>query len=69
MAEQIEIRRDWIIGTRKTDNYFWAVILFIGGLGFVQSNPFPTTSELEIAFHKKQSWDYMGILLCILVSI
>ena len=68
MAEQIEIRRDWIIGTRKTDNYFWAVILFIGGLGFVQSNPFPTTSELEIAFSQKAVmglYGYIALYTCI----
>ena len=29
---QKEIRRDKIIGSRRFSNYFWASLLFIGGL-------------------------------------
>jgi hypothetical protein len=29
-----EIRQDIIIGSRRFSNYFWTIILFIGGIGF-----------------------------------
>lgn len=30
-----EIRQDKIIGSRRFSNYFWAILLFIGGFGFL----------------------------------
>jgi hypothetical protein len=30
-----EIRRDEIIGSRRFSNYFWTIVLFIGGIGFL----------------------------------
>ena len=32
---QNEIRQDKIVGSRRFSNYFWSVVLFIGGLGFL----------------------------------
>jgi len=32
---QQDIRQDKIIGSRRFSNYFWTIILFIGGLGFI----------------------------------
>nr|YP_010516911.1 hypothetical chloroplast RF4 [Haslea provincialis]UXN44693.1 hypothetical chloroplast RF4 [Haslea provincialis] len=32
---QNEIRQDDIIGSRRFSNYFWAIVLFVGGLGFL----------------------------------
>jgi len=32
---QNEIRQDKIIGSRRFSNYFWSVVLFVGGLGFL----------------------------------
>ena len=32
---QNEIRRDEIIGSRRFSNYFWSVVLFLGGIGFL----------------------------------
>ena len=29
-----DIRQDIIIGSRRFSNYFWTIVLFIGGLGF-----------------------------------
>ena len=51
-----DIRQDKIIGSRRFSNYFWAFILFIGGLSFLFAGlssylhinllPFANTSEL-----------------------
>lgn len=30
-----EIRRDIVTGSRRSSNYFWAFILFLGGTGFI----------------------------------
>nr|YP_010517042.1 hypothetical chloroplast RF4 [Haslea karadagensis]UXN44824.1 hypothetical chloroplast RF4 [Haslea karadagensis]UXN44955.1 hypothetical chloroplast RF4 [Haslea karadagensis]UXN45086.1 hypothetical chloroplast RF4 [Haslea karadagensis] len=32
---QNNIRQDEIIGSRRFSNYFWAIVLFVGGLGFL----------------------------------
>jgi hypothetical protein len=32
---QNEIRQDKIMGSRRFSNYFWSVVLFVGGLGFL----------------------------------
>jgi hypothetical protein len=32
---QNEIRQDKIIGSRRFSNYFWSIVLFVGGLGFL----------------------------------
>jgi len=32
---QQDIRQDKITGSRRFSNYFWSIILFIGGLGFI----------------------------------
>ena len=32
---QNEIRQDKIIGSRRFSNYFWAILLLIGGIGFL----------------------------------
>jgi hypothetical protein len=32
---QNDIRQDKIIGSRRFSNYFWSVVLFVGGLGFL----------------------------------
>ena len=31
----LQVRRDFIIGTRRLENYFWAILLFLGGGGFI----------------------------------
>ena len=51
-----EIRQDLILGSRCFSNYFWAISLFIGGLGFILAGfssyfnvnflPFANPSEL-----------------------
>ena len=68
MIKQIEIRRDWIIGTRKTDNYFWAILLFIGGIGFIYSNPFPSNNEIDFAVSQKivmGLYGYIALYTCL----
>ena len=51
-----EIRQDIIIGSRRFSNYFWALFLLVGGLGFLLAGissyfnrnflPFSNPSEL-----------------------
>ncbi len=52
------IRHDKIIGSRRSSNYFWAIFLFFGGLGFLLAgmssyfniNLLPFSSTRELAF-------------------
>src|SRR6056300_1706563 len=53
---QDQIRQEKIVGSRRFSNYFWAVLLLIGGLGFLLAGissyfkvnllPFANTTEL-----------------------
>ena len=53
-----EIRRDEIIGSRRGSNYFWSVVLFLGGIGFLLAgissylkiNLLPFTNSTELVF-------------------
>ena len=53
-----EIRRDEIIGSRRFSNYFWSVVLFLGGIGFLLAgissylkiNLLPFTNATELVF-------------------
>nr|YP_009687871.1 hypothetical chloroplast RF4 [Haslea nusantara]QDX17560.1 hypothetical chloroplast RF4 [Haslea nusantara] len=55
---QNEIRQDEIIGSRRFSNYFWAVVLFVGGLGFLLAglssyfkiNLLPFANPTELVF-------------------
>ena len=55
---QNEIRRDEIIGSRRVSNYFWSVVLFLGGIGFLLAgissylkiNLLPFTNSTELVF-------------------
>ena len=55
---QNEIRRDEIVGSRRFSNYFWAVVLFLGGIGFLLAgissylkiNLLPFTNLTELVF-------------------
>jgi len=55
---QNEIRQDKIIGSRRFSNYFWSVVLFVGGLGFLlaglssyfQINLLPFSNPTELIF-------------------
>ena len=55
---QNEIRRDEIIGSRRFSNYFWSVVLFLGGIGFLLAgissylkiNLLPFTNLTELVF-------------------
>jgi len=55
---QTEIRQDKIIGSRRFSNYFWSLVLFIGGLGFLLAgissyfkiNLLPFANPTELAF-------------------
>lgn len=55
---QNEIRQDKIVGSRRFSNYFWSLILFIGGLGFLLAglssylkiNLLPFTNPMELVF-------------------
>lgn len=55
---QNEIRRDEIIGSRRFSNYFWSVVLFFGGIGFLLAglssylkiNLLPFTNSTELVF-------------------
>ena len=55
---QNEIRRDEIIGSRRFSNYFWSVVLFLGGIGFLLTgissylkiNLLPFTNSTELVF-------------------
>nr|UQS76221.1 hypothetical chloroplast RF4 [Haslea ostrearia]WAJ48307.1 phototsystem I assembly protein Ycf4 [Haslea ostrearia] len=55
---QNEIRQDEIIGSRRFSNYFWALVLFVGGLGFLLAglssyfkiNFLPFTNPTELVF-------------------
>nr|UBA15686.1 photosystem I assembly protein Ycf4 [Pseudo-nitzschia hainanensis] len=55
---QNEIRRDKIIGSRRFSNYFWSIVLFLGGIGFLLAgissylkiNLLPFTNSTELVF-------------------
>ena len=55
---QNEIRRDEIVGSRRFSNYFWSVVLFFGGIGFLLAglssylkiNLLPFTNSTELVF-------------------
>jgi len=55
---QNEIRRDEIIGSRRFSNYFWSVVLFLGGIGFLLAgissylkiNLLPFTNSTDLVF-------------------
>nr|YP_010516806.1 hypothetical chloroplast RF4 [Haslea pseudostrearia]UXN44588.1 hypothetical chloroplast RF4 [Haslea pseudostrearia] len=55
---QNEIRQDKIVGSRRFSNYFWSLVLFVGGLGFllaglssyIQINLLPFTNSIELIF-------------------
>jgi hypothetical protein len=55
---QNEIRRDEITGSRRFSNYFWSVVLFLGGIGFLLAgvssylkiNLLPFTNSTELVF-------------------
>merc|ERR1712187_639408 len=55
---QNEIRQDRIIGSRRFSNYFWAIPLFFGGIGFLLAglssyfkiNFLPFTNPTELVF-------------------
>ena len=55
---QNEIRRDEITGSRRFSNYFWSVVLFFGGIGFLLAglssylkiNLLPFTNSTELVF-------------------
>ena len=39
ISENIDnlLKRDIIVGSRRFSNYFWTIILFFGGLGFLSA--------------------------------
>jgi hypothetical protein len=55
---QNEIRQDKIIGSRRFSNYFWSLVLFTGGIGFLLAgissyfkiNLLPFTNTTELVF-------------------
>lgn len=55
---QSKIRQDQIVGSRRFSNYFWAISLFFGGIGFVLAglssyfkiNFLPFTNPTELVF-------------------
>ena len=55
---QQEIRKDIIIGSRRSSNYFWFVLLLLGGIGFLlagissylKTNLLVFTNTTELAF-------------------
>jgi hypothetical protein len=55
---QNEIRQDKIIGSRRFSNYFWSIVLFVGGLGFLLAglssyfkiNLLPFSNPTELIF-------------------
>nr|ULD16270.1 photosystem I assembly protein Ycf4 [Cylindrotheca closterium] len=55
---QNEIRQDRIVGSRRFSNYFWAIALFFGGIGFLLAglssyfkiNFLPFTNPMELVF-------------------
>ena len=55
---QNEIRQDRIVGSRRFSNYFWAISLFFGGIGFLLAglssyfkiNFLPFTNPTELVF-------------------
>lgn len=52
------VRRDKILGSNRISNYFWSIILFIGGIGFLlaglssylQMNLLPFANPTELVF-------------------
>jgi hypothetical protein len=56
--QQNLIRRDEILGSKRLSNYFWCLILFIGGIGFflaglssyLNRNLLPFTNSTELIF-------------------
>lgn len=57
-TNKLNIRTDYINGSRRLSNYWWATIIFIGGLGFflagissyLKINLLPFISSLEFLF-------------------
>jgi uncharacterized membrane protein YsdA (DUF1294 family) len=55
---QNEIRQDQIVGSRRFSNYFWAISLFFGGIGFLLAglssyfkiNLLPFANTVELVF-------------------
>ena len=55
---QNEIRQDQIVGSRRFSNYFWAISLFFGGIGFLLAglssyfkiNFLPFANPVELVF-------------------
>jgi len=55
---QNEIRQDKIMGSRRFSNYFWSIVLFVGGLGFLlaglssyfKMNLLPFANPTELIF-------------------
>ena len=55
---QEQIRKEKILGSRRFSNYFWAIFLFLGGLGFLlagissyfNTNFLPFTNSSELVF-------------------
>ena len=55
---ETEIRQDRIIGSRRFSNYFWSLVLFIGGFGFLLAgissyfkiNLLPFANPMELTF-------------------
>lgn len=55
---QNEIRQDQIVGSRRFSNYFWSLLLFLGGIGFLLAglssyfkiNLLPFSNSTELVF-------------------
>lgn len=57
MWNDVQVKRDNIRGSRRVSNYFWTIILLLGGIGFLTVGissyfkqnflPFPTITELS----------------------
>jgi len=48
MIRPIQVRRDSIVGTRKIENYLWALILLVGGIRFITVNSVSDSTGFEI---------------------
>ena len=52
---QDQIRQEKIVGSRRFSNYFWALFLFLGGLGFLLAGySSPSNLKNPVSFGMKR---------------
>ena len=66
--EKVQVRRDFIVGTRRLENYFWSILLFFGGVGFIGKGLFDLLGSNSDQFTQPVVmifYGYIALSLCI----